>query len=197
MREIELKGVVPDEVEAQRRLESKGASLVFDGSLADRRYDTADRALARRDEVLRLRLESRNGSRRARLDFKGPASSYEGYKLREETSTPVEDHDALHVILGSLGYVVTREIDREVRIYVIGGATVRFERYPRMDVLVEVEGEPPAIESAIASLGLPRSGFTTERLASFVARYEARTGRRAAICARELDGDFRFRLDDA
>src|SRR5215212_8851449 len=99
MRETEVKGVVPDERAARRRLETDGASLVFEGSLADRRYDTADRALARRDEVLRLRVERDDGARRARLDFKGPASFPHGYKVREETSTPVEDHEALHTIL--------------------------------------------------------------------------------------------------
>jgi predicted adenylyl cyclase CyaB len=197
MREIELKSVVPDEGAVRRRLEALGASLVFAGSLADRRYDTPDRSLAQRDEVLRLRVESQNGSQRARLDFKGPASFPSGYKLREETSTPIEDHDALHAILGSLGYRVTREIDREVSVYVHAGASIRFERYPRMDALVEVEGAPAAIEAAIEALGLPRAGFTTESLASFAARYETRTGRRAAICIRELDDDFRYRLDDA
>jgi adenylate cyclase class 2 len=197
MREIELKSVVPDEPAARRRLETEGASLVFQGSLADRRYDTADRSLARRDEVLRLRLENADGATRARLDFKGPASYPSGYKVREETSTPIEDHEALHAILGSLGFRVTREIDREVRVYVHKGATVRFERYPRMDVLVEVEGTPDAIEVAIQTLGLPRSGFTAESLASFAVRYEARTGDRAAICTRELADDFPYRLDDA
>lgn len=197
MREIELKSVVPDEREARRRLESDGASLIFEGSLADRRYDTADRSLARRDEVLRLRVESDDGVRRARLDFKGPASFPRGYKARDETTSPVEDPEALHAILGSLGYGVIREIDRDVSVYVHRGATVRFERYPRMDDLVEVEGAPEAIEAAIETLALPRAGFTTESLAAFVGRFEARTGHRAAICARELAADFRYRLDDA
>jgi hypothetical protein len=74
---------------------------------------------------------------------------------------------------------------------------VRLERYPRMDVLAEVEGEPEAIERAIALLGLPRASFTTERLPDFVRHFEDRTAQRAAICDRELTGDYRYSATDA
>jgi hypothetical protein len=55
-----------------------------------------------------------------------------------------------------------------------------------MDVLVEVEGEPEAIENAIEALGMSRGEFTSERLATFVTRFEQRTGVRAAVCDREV-----------
>ena len=74
---------------------------------------------------------------------------------------------------------------------------VRFERYPRLDDLVEVEGEPAAIEAAIRVLGLPRAAFTTGRLPDFVREYELRTGVRAALCDRELAGDYRYSATDA
>ena len=89
------------------------------------------------------------------------------------------------------------EIDRDVSQYTLDDATVRFERYPRMDVLVEVEGAPAAIERAIERLELPRSEFSAARLPEFVARYEARTGARAALCDRELAGDFTFQVRNA
>jgi hypothetical protein len=66
---------------------------------------------------------------------------------------------------------------------------VRFEHYPRLDDLVEVEGTPEQIERAIVALGLPREGFTDERLPDFVRRFEARTGQRAALCESELRGE--------
>jgi hypothetical protein len=56
-----------------------------------------------------------------------------------------------------------------------------------MDVLVEVEGEPEAIEQAIEALGMARGEFTSERLPSFVSRFERRTGVRAALCSQELE----------
>jgi hypothetical protein len=100
-------------------------------------------------------------------------------------------------ILQSLGLAVTRAIDREVRVLRLGEATVRFERFARMDTLVEVEGPEEAIEAAIRASGLPRDSFTPDRLFMFVQRFEARTGQRAAICDAELRGEYPFRAGDA
>ena len=72
-------------------------------------------------------------------------------------------------------------IERRIRQYSLVGATVRFEEYPLMDTLVEVEGSAESIERAIEIIGLPRSGFTTDRLTEFVARFEARGGERAML----------------
>ena len=196
MREVELKSIVADPVAARAALHLAGATMVFQGRLEDRRYDTPSRSLAERDHVLRLRVY-RGDAVRATLDWKGPTNYSAGYKVREEHSTDLTDADEMAAMLERLGYVVTREIDREIAQYTLDGAVVRFEHYPRMDVLVEVEGEPAAIERAIAALGLPREGFTTERLPDFIRRFEERTGGRAAICDRELTGDYRYSAADA
>ncbi len=196
MREVELKGIVPDLEAARAAVLAAGATRTYTGRLEDKRYDTPERHLALRDHVLRLRVY-RGAAPRAMLDWKGPTAYVDGYKVREEHSTTLGDGDQLAVMLDRLGYVVTREIDREIDQYVLFGATVRFEQYPRMDVLVEVEGEPQAIERAITALGIPREQFTTQRLPDYVRAYEARTGTRAAICDRELTGDYRFSATDA
>ena len=197
MRELELKAVVTDSPALTSALAAAGASLVFEGTMHDRRYDTVDRALVGRDEVLRLRVERSGAGERAALQYKGAASFPEGYKLRQEMGTQVSDAAMTHALLSALGYVVTREIDRRVAVYELAGATVRVEWYPRMDTLVEVEGEPPTIEAAITRLGLPRDAFSGDSLAAFATNYQLRTGVRAAICDRELDDDFRYRIDDA
>ncbi|MBK8248162.1 MAG: class IV adenylate cyclase [Gemmatimonadetes bacterium] len=198
MREIELKGVVPDADAVQRALVAAGARCTFTGGLVDWRYDLPDRRLRTRDEVLRLRVtRPTNGAECARLDFKGPTSYPGGFKVREEIGTDVQDAKTLHAILVGLGYVVSREIEREVEVYEWDGVVVRLERYPRMDLLAEVEGDPDGIERAILCMGLDRASFTVERLSDFARRFEVRTGQRAALSARELAGDYRFRLDDA
>jgi predicted adenylyl cyclase CyaB len=182
--EVELKSVV-DDLEARReRVASAGGVLRFAGRLEDRRYDTPERALRSRDNVLRMRVRRSpddGGGVRATVDWKGPTAQAEGYKVREELAVGVDDPETLAAVLTKLGYDVTESIDREVWEYEIEGATIRFERYPRMDVLVEVEGAPGAIERAVAATGLPRDGFTPERLSDFVRRFEARTGARAAL----------------
>ena len=196
MREVELKAIVDDAAAARDAIRRAGATLTYEGRLEDRRYDTPDFALRLRDQVLRLRVY-RAPPVRAMLDWKGPTAYESGYKVREELSTTAGDPDALAALLERLGYVVTREIDRRIEQYQWEGATIRFEHYPRMDVLVEVEGEPSAIERAIATLAMPREAFTTQRLPDFVRIFEERTGERAAICDRELHGDYRYSATDA
>jgi predicted adenylyl cyclase CyaB len=186
MREVELKAVVTDVEGARKRLARAGASLEFEGALEDRRYDTEDGSLSERDEVLRVRSYRSGSGVRTLLDWKGPADTMTGYKVREEISTEISDADALLAMLDKLGYVVIREIDRRIVQYRIAGTTVRFESYPRMDDLVEVEGDPPAIERAIELLGMSRGEFTGDSLAAFVARFERRTGVLAAVSEREM-----------
>jgi adenylate cyclase class IV len=192
MREVELKSVVPDPERTVAALRAAGASPELEGRLSDARYDTPDRTLLARDHVLRLRVFAGTPASSASLDWKGPTTVADGYKVREELSSSAGDAGVLAQLLERLGYVVIREIDRHISQFVCFGATVRVERYPRMDALVEVEGAPDAIEAAIAGTQLPRSGFTAERLQDFVTRFESRTGQRAALSDRELVGDYRY-----
>ena len=190
MFEVELKSVVEDVDACRQRVEAAGAVLRFAGRLEDRRYDTADRSLRGRDNVLRTRVRRLpgEGTVRATIDWKGPTSQTDGYKVREELAVGIEDQPTLAVVLARLGYNVTEAIDREIWEYELDGATIRFERYPRMDSLVEVEGSPAAIERAVSATGLPRRGFTAEGLSDFVRRFEARTGARAALSDAALSG---------
>jgi adenylate cyclase class IV len=193
MREVELKGVVADPDALRARLRAAGAREIYRGALRDARFDLPSGALLARDHVLRLRVSEGPQGRSAVLDCKGPTSIAEGYKVREELSTPCGDGDVMRDMLRHLGYVVIHEIDRDIEQYDVLGATCRIETYPRMDVLLEVEGDPPAIDAAIATLGLDRAEFTSDRLADFVARYEVRTGTRAAVGRREAAGDYSLR----
>jgi len=186
MREVELKAVLDSWSERRAKLVQGGASIAFAGRLEDRRYDTGDRSLLARDVVLRLRIYRDARGARTELELKGPTGYAGGYKVREEVGTTVSDPEAIESILSGLGYTVLRAIDREIEQFEVAGTMIRFERYPRMDDLVEVEGEPEAIERAIALLGIPRSAFTAERLPDFAARFESRTGQRAALCDADL-----------
>ena len=197
MLEVELKSVVDDLARRRAAIEAAGATLVFDGQLEDRRYDSPDHALTARDHVLRVRIYRDAAGTRAQLDFKGPTQRDDGYKVREEIESHVSDADALVAILDRLGYVVTIAIDRDIVQYDLGGAMIRFERYPRMDDLVEVEGARDAIEQAIEALGMPRAGFLTDRLPDFARRFEERTGARAAVSHAALAGDERYDVSNA
>lgn len=192
MREVELKAVVDDLDARRRQVERAGGKEAFVGRLIDRRYDSAHNELLSRDHVLRLRVYERDGKKEGHLDWKGETGYGDGYKVRDEISTSVGDPDVFAVILANLGLRIVREIEREIAQYSLAGATVRFERYPRMDDLVEVEGTPEQIEQAIGLLGLPRTAFTSGRLADFVMAFERRTGLRAAVSLRELRGEYLY-----
>lgn len=182
MRELELKAVVPDAEAVRARLVERGAERRFAGRLRDRRFDR-DGQLGIADEVLRVRrFESVDGTAREELGWKGPTTVAEGgYKSREELETRTEGGVAVETILRALRFDVVHAIDRHVEYYAIEGATVRLEWYPDADTLVEVEGEGPAIEAAIAATGLPRDGFSADTLAAFAERFAAREGRPARL----------------
>jgi adenylate cyclase class IV len=151
--ELELKAVIPDPDALRERLRASGGRERFRARMADRRFDRAGELVAR-GEVLRVRSAPSAGS----------------------AASP-------HAFLASLGYDVVHAIDRDVEVYDVGGATVRLERYPDMDPLLEVEGAPADIERAIRVTGIGRDAFTADSLADFVRRFEARTGRPAVLAA--------------
>lgn len=180
--ELEVKGRVDDPDALRAALASAGAELEFRGDMIDRRFDR-DRTLARRDELLRLRLFRPADGTPAYgvLGWKGAHSRRGRYRHRAEAEARVADPEAAVTILERLGFSVSLRIDRRVEVYRVGEAMLRIEWYPAMDVLLEVEGEPPAIEQAIAATGLDRKSFVAESLPYFVAQYETRTGRSAQL----------------
>lgn len=183
--ELELKAVIPDPEVLRARLLAAGAVLRFIGRMSDRRYDRSGGELGLRDQVLRVRtFHPADGRATAILGWKGPVErSPEGYKRRAEIKLPVTggERGAPHALLAALGYDVVHAIDREVEVYELEGATLRIERYPRMDPLLEIEGSPAAIERAVDATGIPRAEFTADSLTEFVRRYELRSGQPAAL----------------
>lgn len=189
-RELELKAVVPDPDQLRRRLQEAGAEPRFGGRMTDVRYDRVGE-LTVRDEVLRVRtFHHADGRAEAVVAWKGQTQrSADGYKLREEVEVPVGADPGR--LLEALGYRPIHVIERDIETWRLGEATARLERYPRMDVLVEVEGEPAAIEHVVAVSGIPRSAFTAESLTEFVRRYEERTGAPAELAGRPAAGPAR------
>ena len=175
--ELELKARVEDPDAVRRALLAAGAQPVYRGAMLDRRFDRKGR-LAARDEVVRLRVfhPADHSGAWGVLGWKGPVGQRGGYRHREEWESRVDDPKAVLVVLRRLGYRIVVRIDRAVEQYQINDATVRLEWYPSMDVLVEVEGRPDAIEQAIAATGMPRESFLPESLPYFTAAYEERTG---------------------
>jgi len=161
------------------RLLAAGARPGFTGLMLDRRYDRGTE-LAARDEVIRLRIyRDRDGKEHAELGWKGPVSvTPEGHKARRELEYEIRgEHGSPELLLNALGLEVIFRIDRYVEYYHLGDTVARLEWYPRMDILLEVEGDVRGIESALQVIGIPRKEFTAESLPAFAERYALRNGR--------------------
>jgi len=180
--ELELKARVENPDAVRKAILAAGAELVYRGAMMDRRFDRRGR-LERRDEVVRLRVyhPADKSPEWGVLGWKGPAQRRGEYRLRAEWESRVDDPKAVLVILRHMGYRISVRIDRAVEQYRLGEATLRLEWYPAMDVLLEVEGQPDAIERAARATGLPRDAFLAESLPYFTAAYEERTGRVARV----------------
>ncbi|NNC16933.1 hypothetical protein HJC22_14510 [Corallococcus exiguus] len=180
MHEVELKSVVDDLALRRRHVEGAGGRLRFAGTMMDRYYtlDTRPDSGAGR---LRVRTYQAPAGGWTELTWKGSARLERGYKVREELNTRVEDETTLREILERTGFAMSEYITREIAWYVFGGASVRLEQFPRMDLLVEVEGAPEAIEHAIQATRISREQFTTEPLKEFLRRFETRTGTKALL----------------
>lgn len=183
--ELEVKARVDDPAALRAALERADARLTFRGRMQDRRYDQEGR-LEGRDEVIRFRMyRPERGDPWGVLGWKGPVSARGAYRHREELEMHVTDPDVIPALLARLGLSEVLRIDRAIEQWELDGAVIRLERYPEMDSLVEVEGEPGAIERAVAATGMPRACFLPESLPYFLAEYERRTGRHARLAGPE------------
>jgi adenylate cyclase class IV len=188
--ELEVKAIVTDVDAVRRALDTAGARLDFHGMMRDRRFDR-DGQLNGRDEVVRVRVwEAEEVShRRAQVAWKGPTTrDPSGYKQRQEIEFGADDGTQAVRFLEALGYHVAEAIDRYVEVRELRGTTARLEWYPRMDVLIEIEGAPEGIESLIEVIGIPRENCLSDSLTQFSARYASRTGSPAILAEADLAG---------
>jgi adenylate cyclase class 2 len=133
--EIEIKFFVTDLPILEKRLLDLGAQLVqprtFEINL---RFDTPDGSLARSFRVLRLRQDTE-----ARLTFKGPASSQEGARIRQEIEFVVSDFERARQFLEALGYSIALVYEKYRTMYDLGAMHIALDEMPYGHFL-EIEG---------------------------------------------------------
>ena len=187
--ELELKAVVRDLDALRAALGRAGATRVFRGMMRDRRLDRAGHLVAN-DRILRLRTyEAEAGGAHSELTWKRrTVTTPAGYKQSEELECGVDNGTSALAIFQALGYEVVHAIDRFVEVWRHVDAGARLEWYPRMDLLLEIEGSPQGMEHLIVALGLDRRECLPDTLTEFAARYAARTRQRAVWTEAELSG---------
>lgn len=178
MKEIELKAVIDDVDSFRQMLLDQQAAGLYSGFMEDIIFDHPKLNITADGENMRLR---RYENSQTKLQWKGPVKIQSGFKEREELSAAVDNSEDLIKILEKLGFKEKSRIKRYIELYKIEGVTFRIERYTRMDTLVEVEGEPEAINSILGKLPVQRGDFSGKTFREFINAYEKKTGEKAII----------------
>ena len=185
--EIEIKLRVANGSALRRRLNQLGAREVSPRTHeSNTLYDTPKKHLARRGQLIRIRIEKPSPAKRgehrpqptqAVLTFKGPpqASPHvrpaidttrnkSRYKVREELEIAISDAEQMHRILTALGLRPMFRYEKFRTTYALRGLRnlkIEFDETP-IGAFLELEGSPSAIDRAARLLGYARSHYITQ-----------------------------------
>jgi adenylate cyclase class 2 len=169
--EIELKFSVLDAQALRKRAASIGFRLVTERTFeSNTLYDTADRQLRARKQILRLR---HYGSR-CILTHKRQSDAAEGesrYKTRIETESLVEDCDALAEIFLQLGYAPVFRYEKFRTEWELGEGHLVVDETP-IGIWAELEGAKDWIDSMLAQLEIAPELCSTESYGKLFLRWK-------------------------
>lgn len=149
--EVEVKFLLEGLDGIRQRLLSAGADLssprVYERNI---RFDTPDGALLQRQELLRLRQDTRS-----RLTFKGPAAedTASEAKVREEIELEIGDFERLSTILQRLGFMPVQVYEKYRETYHWRNVEIVLDEMPFGD-FIELEGKENDLKAVASALGL-------------------------------------------
>ena len=163
--EIEVKFLVNDLAKVEARVKELGGKLaqarIHELNL---RFDTPEGDLRRSYQVLRLRHDTA-----ARLTYKGPGTTQEGVRSRQELEFEVSDFHTAQHFLEALGYSVTMIYEKYRAVYDLESMHVALDEMPYGN-FVEIEGaDIPSLQAFNRRLGLDWNAAVTE---SYTALFE-------------------------
>ena len=158
--ETEIKFRVGDVAELELRLGAAGLRVetarAFEANVL---YDTPERTLRGRTEILRIRTYAgRCVLTHKRLPDAGPGE--DRHKHRVETETEVADGDALAEVFRSLGLVAAFRYEKWRTEWSDGVGHCVVDETP-IGNYAELEGEPEWIDGVAGRLGLSQSDYIT------------------------------------
>ena len=158
MQELEAKFYLRNLSVFPGRLEAAGAVIVRPRILeTNLRFDTPDRDLNRKHQLLRLRM-----AHTATLTYKGSAKVVGGASQRQEIETEVVDFQAARALLEALGFQVSRVYEKYRTEYHLNGLMITLDELPFGD-FIEIEGtEVAEIQEGANTLGLDWSANITD-----------------------------------
>ena len=151
-REIKLRFDSPDAARAAVLM--LGATPLRPRRLqADAVFDTTDRRLSARGEVLRVRVEEGTHS----VTFKSPVA-HPTMKLREELETSVGDGRLLVTVFTKLGLEISFRYEKYREEFALEGVVIAVDETP-VGTFVEIEGSDTGILSVARALGRGPADF--------------------------------------
>lgn len=184
--ETEIKLRIADKEGLQRALKKMKAKHAARGTGRVHEYnvlfDAAEGTLAKREQMLRIRTETREGKRvreqngkpEVTLTFKGPADGSSGgnrgeqHKVREEIETQVSDGDSLAKVLEGLGMRIFFRYEKYRTTFRLPESQrwakelkIELDETP-IGTFVELEGPAEAIDRAAEGLGFSKRDYITE-----------------------------------
>jgi adenylate cyclase class 2 len=176
--EIELKFPVADVRTFRATAEAIGFTLVTERTFeSNTLYDTPDRQLRARRQILRLRQYGD----RCTLTHKRQAvgTNDARYKTRIETESGVDDHDALAEVFAQLGYLPAFRYEKYRTEWALsagsGEGKLVLDETP-IGVWAELEGEPEWIDSMLERLGVAPDQCITDSYGKLFERWKQATG---------------------
>jgi adenylate cyclase class 2 len=173
--EIELKFSVADVRALRSSADALGFKLVTERTFESNvLYDSADRQLRSRRQILRLR---HYGSR-CTVTHKRQADGGEAdhrYKTRIETESVVEDCDALAEIFNQLGYGPVFRYEKFRTEWAMEEGHLVLDETP-IGVWAELEGQPAWIDRMLEQLGVAPELRSTESYGKLFLRWKEETG---------------------
>ena len=173
--EIELKFCVADTEALRSAADGLGFRLVTERTFeSNTLYDSADRQLRGRRQILRLR---KYGAR-STVTHKRQADGGDGdlrYKTRIETESLVEDGDALAEVFKQLGYDPVFRYEKFRTEWEMEEGHLVLDETP-IGVWAELEGPPAWIDAMLERLCIAPELQSTESYGKLFLRWKAKTG---------------------
>jgi adenylate cyclase class 2 len=173
--EIELKFTMVDAEALRAAAFELGFILLTERTFeSNTLYDTADRQLRSRKQILRLR----NYGERCTVTHKRQSDAGDGdtrYKTRIETESVVEDCDALSEIFSQLGYQPVFRYEKFRTEWEFGPGHLVLDETP-IGVWAELEGPHEWIDATLEKLGVAPELRSTESYGKLFLRWKDETG---------------------
>lgn len=163
--EIEVKFLVEDPADLQRRIAARGGRSAGRRFERNFRYDDAHGSLRKHQRLLRLREDPQ-----VTLTYKAPApEADQEFKVHQEVEVGVARREPMETILAALGYQRVQCYEKWRETFRLGTVDLCLDQLPLGDFL-EIEGPRDAIRRAADHLELD---WGRRILANYLAIFEA------------------------